>query len=64
MPKLYLIPTTLSNQIEFSVILPYQLLQINHLKYFIVETAKTARQHIKYLKLDTPIQMRLESVIV
>ena len=56
MPKLYLIPTTLSNQIEFSVILPYQLLQIKHVKYFIVETVKTARQHIKYLKLDTPIQ--------
>jgi 16S rRNA (cytidine1402-2'-O)-methyltransferase len=56
MAKLYLIPTTLSNQIDHSVVLPHQLILIKHLKYFIVETAKIGRQHIKYLSLDMPIQ--------
>jgi len=56
MTKLFLIPTTLSNTTSQCVLLPYQLQQIKHLKYFIVETAKTARTHLKQLNLDTPLQ--------
>jgi 16S rRNA (cytidine1402-2'-O)-methyltransferase len=56
MAKLFLIPTTLSNNIDQCVLLPYQLEQIKHLKYFIVETAKIARMHLKQLTLNTPLQ--------
>jgi 16S rRNA (cytidine1402-2'-O)-methyltransferase len=56
MSKLFLIPTTLSNEINHNALLPTQIKQIQHLKYFIVETAKVARQHLKQLDLDTPIQ--------
>lgn len=56
MAKLYLIPTSLTNPIDDCVIPQHQLLLIKHLKYFIVETAKIGRMHIKLLKLDTIIQ--------
>jgi 16S rRNA (cytidine1402-2'-O)-methyltransferase len=56
MAKLYLIPTTLTNPINNCVIPNNQLIMIKHLKYFIVETAKIGRIHIKLLNLDTKIQ--------
>lgn len=56
MAKLFLIPTTLSNNITDHVLLNYQLEQIKHLKHFVVETAKIARQHLKYLNLNCTIQ--------
>lgn len=56
MAKLFLIPTTLANDINHNVLLPDQLQQIQHLQYFIVETAKVARQHLKQLELNTPLQ--------
>lgn len=56
MATLFLIPTTLANEITHNVLLPYQLNQIKHLKHFIVETAKVARQHLKTLNLATPLQ--------
>lgn len=56
MAKLFLIPTTLANDINHNALLPAQLQQIQHLQYFIVETAKVARQHLKQLELNTPLQ--------
>ena len=56
MAKLFLIPTTLSNTINQCELLPYQLEQIKYLKYFIVETAKIARMHLKQFNLNTPLQ--------
>ncbi len=56
MSKLFLIPTTLSNSIDHGVLLEYQLKQLKHLRYFIVETAKIGRAHIKQLNLETPLQ--------
>ncbi len=56
MNKLYLIPTTLSPTVDGHALLSQQLSQIKHLKYFIVETAKVARQHLKHLELDTLLQ--------
>lgn len=56
MAKLYLIPTSISSNIDNNVLLPQQLLEIKHLQYFIVETAKTARQHIKQLELNSSLQ--------
>ena len=54
MPNLFLIPTTLANNINHAAI--SQPERIKHLQYFIVETAKTARAHLKQLNLDTPLQ--------
>lgn len=63
MAKLYLIPTTLSNTIDHSGLLAHQLPHIRHLKHFVVETAKIARQHLKCLNLDTPLQqLQLEEL--
>lgn len=56
MSRLFLIPTTLSNTIDHNVILPAQLAQLTHIRHFIVETAKTARAHLKQLKLTTSLQ--------
>ncbi len=56
MAKLFLIPTTLSSIIDHNVITQHQLAKIKHLKYFIVETAKIGRQHIKQLQLNNPLQ--------
>lgn len=56
MANLFLIPTTLSNNINHNVLPPQQLDRIKHLQYFIVETAKVARMHIKQLNLATPLQ--------
>lgn len=56
MTKLYLIPTTLANPIESHALLNSQLEQIQHLHYFIVETAKIGRQHIKQLGLNEALQ--------
>lgn len=56
MAKLFLIPTTLSNNINNNALLNYQLEQIKHLKHFVVETAKIARQHLKCLNLNCTIQ--------
>lgn len=56
MAKLYLIPTTLANPINHCIIPEHQLVLIKHLKYFIVETAKVGRIHIKLLKLNTSLQ--------
>ena len=56
MANLYLIPTTLSNNIMSNALLDYQIEQIKHLEYFIVETPKVARSHLKQLQLNTPIQ--------
>ncbi|MFN8770846.1 MAG: SAM-dependent methyltransferase [Neisseriaceae bacterium] len=56
MTKLFLIPTTLSNTINSNVLLSFQLNQIKHLQYFIVETAKIGRQHLRYLQLDHTLQ--------
>ncbi|MCC2625290.1 MAG: hypothetical protein K0R14_1163 [Burkholderiales bacterium] len=54
MAYLFLIPTTLANDIDHAGIT--QTEKIKHLQYFIVETAKTARAHLKQLHLDTPLQ--------
>lgn len=56
MTKLYLIPTAISPNIDNNVLLPEQLSEIKHLQYFIVETTKIARQHIKQLGLNTALQ--------
>ena len=56
MPSLYLIPTTLANPIASHALLVHQLPLVTHLQYFIVETAKTGRQHLKQLNLTTPLQ--------
>lgn len=56
MATLYLIPTTLSNQITHNSLLPHELALIHHLRHFIVETAKTARLHLKQLNLTTKLQ--------
>jgi 16S rRNA (cytidine1402-2'-O)-methyltransferase len=53
--KLYLIPTSLNPQAQNKVLLPEQLRQIQSLKYFIVETAKIGRAHLKLLELNTPL---------
>lgn len=55
MAKLYLIPTTLSTTIDSNCLINSQLQLIKNIKYFIVETPKIARQHLKQLKLDTKI---------
>lgn len=55
-PNLFLIPTALSNTIDHNVLLPQQLAKIKHLRYFIVETAKVARMHLKQLNLATTLQ--------
>lgn len=56
MAKLFLIPTTLNPQINSCAILPPQKKLLQDLRYFIVETAKICRQHIKHLELNTPLQ--------
>ncbi|MFN7095445.1 MAG: SAM-dependent methyltransferase, partial [Burkholderiales bacterium] len=56
MARLFLIPTTLSTNIDHNVLLPFQLAQIKHLRHFIVETAKVARQHLKHLGLTASLQ--------
>ncbi len=53
---LFLIPTSLSNTIDHHIIQHKRLNNIKHLKYFIVETLKIARQHLKQLDLIHPIQ--------
>src|SRR5579863_5576347 len=54
MARLFLIPTTLANNIDQAG--TTQTSKIKHLQYFIVETAKIARAHLKQLGLDTPLQ--------
>jgi 16S rRNA (cytidine1402-2'-O)-methyltransferase len=54
--KLFLIPTTLNNEECSSILIPIQQQLIKSIKHFIVETPKIARQHLKTLELDTPIQ--------
>lgn len=54
MPRLFLIPTTLANDIDHAGISQTQ--KVKHLQYFIVETAKIARAHLKKLDLDTSLQ--------
>ena len=56
MAKLFLIPTSLSVTINENVILGYQINSIKHLKYFIVETIKIGRAHLKHLNLHLPVQ--------
>ncbi|MBP9741852.1 MAG: SAM-dependent methyltransferase [Burkholderiales bacterium] len=56
MAKLFLIPTTLANPIVGHAILAHQLPLIKHLHFFIVETAKIGRQHLKHLNLTKPLQ--------
>ncbi|MDQ5922275.1 MAG: rRNA (cytidine1402-2-O)-methyltransferase [Pseudomonadota bacterium] len=56
MAKLFLIPTTLANTINGNSILINHLPLIQHLQYFIVETAKIARQHLKHLNLAQSLQ--------
>ena len=51
MAKLFLIPTSLAKPIAQHGVLDYQLPLIQHLQFFIVETAKIGRQHIKQLHL-------------
>lgn len=55
MSKLYIIPTTIS-QDSLNIILPhYSLEKVKNLKIFICENTKTARNHLKDI-LQTPIQ--------
>jgi 16S rRNA (cytidine1402-2'-O)-methyltransferase len=54
MTRLFLIPTTLANNIDHAGIIQTQ--KIKHLQYFIVETAKIARAHLKQLNLSTSLQ--------
>jgi 16S rRNA (cytidine1402-2'-O)-methyltransferase len=54
MARLFLIPTTLANNVDHAGII--QTEKIKHLQYFIVETAKIARSHLKQLGLNTPLQ--------
>ena len=56
MATLFLIPTTLANPVTAHAILAHQLPLISHLKHFVVETAKTGRQHLKHLQLEHPLQ--------
>lgn len=56
MATLYLIPTTLANEISSSALLAADISQIKHLRHFIVETAKTGRMHLKQLELETKLQ--------
>lgn len=56
MAKLFLIPTSISNSVDSHMLLNFQLGQIKHLKYFIVETAKVARLHLKQLHLTEKLQ--------
>ena len=53
---LFLIPTTLSPTIDHHILTDFQLAKIKHLQYFIVETPKVARCHLKQLGLNTPLQ--------
>jgi len=53
--KLYLIPTTLSPEINSIGILACDISKLTNITSFIVETAKTARAHLKHLQLATPI---------
>lgn len=55
-PTLFLIPTTLSPNIDHHILTESQISLIKHLQYFIVETPKTARLHIKQLNLNTLLQ--------
>lgn len=54
MPRLFLIPTTLAGNIDNAGIIQTQ--KVRHVQYFIVETAKIARAHLKQLALCTPLQ--------
>lgn len=56
MAKLFLIPTTLANPITSHALIENQLSLIEHIHYFIVETAKIGRQHLKQLNLHEPLQ--------
>jgi 16S rRNA (cytidine1402-2'-O)-methyltransferase len=56
MATLFLIPTSLTNPINQVGILEHQINEIKHLKYFIVETAKIGRLHIKQLNTINAIQ--------
>lgn len=56
MATLYLIPTTLANEINSSALLASEIAQIKHLRHFIVETAKIGRMHLKQLELETSLQ--------
>lgn len=51
---LYLVPTPISPIGEF--LLPDQLQAIKHIKHWIVETPKTARQRLKRIPLETTLQ--------
>lgn len=55
MPILYLIPTPLGTA-ETPCLLPNEQKQIAHLTDFVVEAEKTARAHLKYLGITTPIR--------
>lgn len=56
MARLFLIPTTLNPSIDNASLLPYQAHLLTDLKFFIVETAKVARAHLKHLNLSTSLQ--------
>ena len=55
MPILYLIPTPLGAPAT-PCLLPHEQVQIVHLTDFVVEAEKTARSHLKYLGISTPIR--------
>lgn len=55
MPTLYLIPTPLGAP-DTPCLLPHEQVQIVHLTDFVVEAEKTARSHLKYLGISTPIR--------
>lgn len=55
MPTLYLIPTPLGAP-DTPCLLPHEQVQIVHLTDFVVEAEKTARSHLKYLGIRTPIR--------
>lgn len=55
MPILYLIPTPLGAP-DTPCLLPHEQAQIAHLTDFVVEAEKTARSHLKYLGISTPIR--------
>lgn len=55
MPSLYLIPTPLGAA-DTPCLLPHEQAQITHIVDFVVEAEKTARSHLKYLGVTTPIR--------
>lgn len=55
MPSLYLIPTPLG-AVDTPCLLPHEQAQITHIVDFVVEAEKTARSHLKYLGVTTPIR--------